>query len=217
MVVYKLTYFNLRGIAEAIRLMFHYLEVPFEDIRIDSTDPEKWEKFKPTTPQGKLPLLEVDGVVIPQSYAIARFIAKRYNLAGKDDIEAAQIDALADFLRDMQYEYFSPYMFVVQGYDEGDKDKLREESFLPAVKQNFTYLVKTLKAANSGFYMSSGITWVDFVISQYLNLIRRYDKECFEGYPELIEHIERIHGFPQLQDYLEKRNSVLFHMGEQAS
>uniref|UniRef100_A0A914ZBB1 glutathione transferase n=1 Tax=Panagrolaimus superbus TaxID=310955 RepID=A0A914ZBB1_9BILA len=216
MVAYKLTYFDLRGIAEAIRLMFHYLEVPFEDIRIDSTNPEVWEKCKPTTPQGKLPLLEVDGVIIPQSYAIARFIARKYNLAGKDDLEAAQVDALADFLRDMQYEHFSPYMFVVQGYDEGDKDKLREEIFLPAVKQNFTYLVKTLKNSNSGFFMPSGITWVDFVISQYLNLVRRYDKECFEDYPELIEHLERIHSFPQLKIYLEKRKNVLFHIGEKS-
>uniref|UniRef100_A0AC34FPA8 Glutathione S-transferase n=1 Tax=Panagrolaimus sp. ES5 TaxID=591445 RepID=A0AC34FPA8_9BILA len=214
MVVYKLTYFNLRGNAEAIRLMFHYLEVPFEDIRIDTSNAEIWEKFKPTTPQGKLPFLEVDGVIIPQSYAIARFIARKYNLAGKNDLEAAQIDALADFLRDMQYDHFAPYMYVMQGYDEGDKDKLREEVFLPAVKQNCEYLIKTLKNANSGFFMPSGITWVDFVISQYLNQVRRYDKECFENYPELISHMEIIHGFPQLQDYLEKRKNVLFHFGE---
>ena len=56
------------------------------------------------------------------------------DLAGRDDIEAAQIDALADFLRDMQYEYFAPYMFVVQGYDEGDKVSVTE---LRVIKETF--------------------------------------------------------------------------------
>lgn len=63
--------------------------------------------------------------------------------------------------------------------------------------------------------MPSGITWVDFAISQYLDKVRRYDKDCFNDYPELIDHIEMIHGLPKLQEYLNKRKDTLYHMGEQ--
>ena len=45
MVHYKLTYFDLRGIAESIRLIFHYLEIPFDDVRIKYDD---WESMKPS-------------------------------------------------------------------------------------------------------------------------------------------------------------------------
>lgn len=40
---YKLTYFNIRGRAEQIRLMFAVAQVPFQDLRIDATE---WPSFK---------------------------------------------------------------------------------------------------------------------------------------------------------------------------
>jgi glutathione S-transferase len=52
------------------------------------------------TPLGQLPYLEVDNVVIPQSLAIARYLAKVAKLAGQNLIEEAQADALVDTVND---------------------------------------------------------------------------------------------------------------------
>ena len=41
---YKLTYFNGRGRAEAMRIMFEVAGVPFEDVRVEG---EKWAELKP--------------------------------------------------------------------------------------------------------------------------------------------------------------------------
>lgn len=49
---------------------------------------------------GTLPMLEVDGVQIGQSIAIARFLAKRFGLVGENDIEMAQADMIVDCLQD---------------------------------------------------------------------------------------------------------------------
>src|SRR5262245_47999510 len=90
------------------------------------------------TPYGQLPVLSVDGVDIAQSFAIARFLARRYGemtvfvfetyaiysgLAGKDDIESAKLDSIADSQKDFMNEV-SSYFQVMAGRKEGDKEKL---------------------------------------------------------------------------------------------
>ena len=58
------------------------------------------------TPFGQVPVLEVDGVPISQSTSIARFLAKEFNLAGKDHLEQAQADMVVDACNDlMESEY----------------------------------------------------------------------------------------------------------------
>jgi glutathione S-transferase len=47
-------------------------------------------------PLGQMPVLEVDGVKLPQSITICRFLAKQFQLAGKDNFEQAKADAVVD-------------------------------------------------------------------------------------------------------------------------
>lgn len=68
-----------------------------------------------------MPVLTIDGKTeIGQSFAINRLLAKRFNLVGKDDIESAILDSIADLYKD----YFNdakPYILVSEGFREGDK------------------------------------------------------------------------------------------------
>lgn len=43
---YKLSYFNVRGFGEGIRMIFHYADVNFEDNRMEFG--EEWDKLKPS-------------------------------------------------------------------------------------------------------------------------------------------------------------------------
>ena len=56
--------------------------------------------FLLATVLGQLPVLEVDGVELGQSITIARYLARKYNLAGKDDWEMAQADMVVDCVQD---------------------------------------------------------------------------------------------------------------------
>jgi prostaglandin-H2 D-isomerase / glutathione transferase len=93
--MYKLVYFDLRGLGETARYIFAYANVEYEDCRLKRED---WPTQKKDTPFHSLPYLEVDGEIIGQSNAIFRLLAKRFNLAGHDDMEQARVDALVDYI-----------------------------------------------------------------------------------------------------------------------
>ena len=70
----KVTYFNLRGRAEPVRLLLAYGGLEYEDCRLvpGFEDPKPWMALKPKTPYGGLPLLEWNGETIAQSLTITR-------------------------------------------------------------------------------------------------------------------------------------------------
>ena len=75
MVHYKLTYFNGKGLGEIIRLVFALAEQEYEDVRVEFAE---WPALQPSTPFGKLPLLEEDGKILAQSNTIARYLARKF-------------------------------------------------------------------------------------------------------------------------------------------
>lgn len=96
---YKLTYFNGRGLAETSRILLKVGGQEFEDFRYPITiengqyiRPE-WEADKSKYTYEQIPVLEVDGgkYTIAQSKAIERFLARRFNLFGSNEFEAALI------------------------------------------------------------------------------------------------------------------------------
>jgi hypothetical protein len=60
-------------------------------------------------PLGQIPVLDVDGVKIPQTFSIARFVAKEAKLAGRNNVEQAQADAVIDTLVDIQTAFGKVY------------------------------------------------------------------------------------------------------------
>lgn len=59
-------------------------------------------------PMGQLPVLEVDGIQVYQSVAIARYVAKVVGLAGKNDWESLLIDIAVDNVNDFRTSEFYP-------------------------------------------------------------------------------------------------------------
>uniref|UniRef100_A0A914EG76 GST N-terminal domain-containing protein n=1 Tax=Acrobeloides nanus TaxID=290746 RepID=A0A914EG76_9BILA len=116
---YKLYYLDFEGRGEPIRLLLHYAGVSFEDFRINFQD---WkDTWKAKMPFGSVPVLEIDGVMLPESHAIGRYLAKKFGLVGGDDLEAAQIDALLSHFEEFFKESIQPMLAIMAGFKEGDK------------------------------------------------------------------------------------------------
>merc|ERR1712183_50032 len=106
----KLTYFDIEGVAESVRLAFVLAGVQFEDDRIPFA---QWAELKPKTPNRSLPVMTIDGgPMLTQSGAMLRYAAsldKSGTLYPPDklyDIEQA-IGIVGDLIR-----AWSPCLYV---------------------------------------------------------------------------------------------------------
>ena len=64
-------------------------------------------------PLGQIPVLEYDGTVLSQSLTIARFLAKEFGLAGKDNLEQAQADMIIDTGNDLDHSELIICYFIL--------------------------------------------------------------------------------------------------------
>lgn len=53
-------------------------------------------------PYKMLPVLEIDGKPVAQSNAVARYLARKYDLMGKNEWDAMICDVLVDTLGDLK-------------------------------------------------------------------------------------------------------------------
>jgi glutathione S-transferase len=72
--------------------------------RVAFTD---WERRKPDTPFGRLPVLKVDGQTVAQSNAINRYVGKLVDLYPSDPWQAA-MEAVEDILSEIIPTLFLP-------------------------------------------------------------------------------------------------------------
>ncbi|KAK5968622.1 GST C-terminal domain-containing protein [Trichostrongylus colubriformis] len=87
-------------------------------------------------PFNQVPVLEVDGELLPQSFAIVRYLARLFGYAGKNAWEEAVVDMIGDQFKDYLIEV-SPVIRVVLGYDKGDVVKAHSEKIrsIPELKK----------------------------------------------------------------------------------
>ncbi len=105
-----LTYFDIKGLAQATRDTLKYGDIPFEDKRV--TFDHFKDKLKSTLPYGQLPVLEIDDLTIAQSKTILRYASKKARTYPKNPEYAAIIDQWCD----LHTEFMN--MLVVNMYSD---------------------------------------------------------------------------------------------------
>uniref|UniRef100_A0A8R1DYD8 glutathione transferase n=1 Tax=Caenorhabditis japonica TaxID=281687 RepID=A0A8R1DYD8_CAEJA len=207
---YKLTYFDIRGFGEPIRQLFHLANTPFEDIRLPFQDqlPGKqtpqWLEIKKALPFGRLPVLTVDGLDIPQSAAISRYLAKKFGFAGKTPEEEAWVDAIVDQSKDFAEQFRALIYATKLEFPEAEIQKIREETFIPGRDLWFSILARRLTSNPSGFLVGNGLTWADLSVADNLYTLEGWGLLGKE-HGELIEYRKRIYALPELREHIEKR------------
>ena len=205
MSTYKLIYFNGRGRAEVSRLIFVVADQKYEDFRFEN---EQWPALKSQMPLGQVPVLEIDGVKLPQSGAIARFLAKQFNLAGKDNLEQAKVDAVADTIHDL----VTPFVPSRMEQDETKKQELTKKYFveeLPKHLENLEILAK-LYGAGGPWFVGNHLTWVDLLFYVLFEFLLGIQGDCLDKHPWLKQNRTEVEKQPKIAEYLKNRPETSF-------
>ncbi|CAN0017992.1 unnamed protein product [Ectocarpus sp. 12 AP-2014] len=204
-----LTYFDIPGPAEAIRLAFYVGGIPFKDRRVSR---QEFAKIKqgpfalschiPDLPFAQLPILTVDEEVFPQSAAILRYAGKIGGLYPSDPIAAAKVDAVIDCMFDIQAA-IRPSIYETNAQRKLSMRKELSEVTLPLWLQ---YLERWLERAGTTFFVGEEITICDLVIYTRMKWLRR---GVLVGIPDTIlrnfrrvrAHSEAVASHPKVDDY----------------
>ena len=198
----KLSYFDIQGRAEIIRILLHAGNIDFEDHRIQFAD---WPKLKPSFPNGSVPVMYWDGEELFESMAIARFVARKAGLAGITDLEFAQADMILNHVQDIKNKWF-PLLRWTKSQEEREKgaNQLLADS-LP------TWLTQTealLKKRGGKWFTSSEVSFGDIAVMVLLDWLMAPEEMCFKDMANKEERRAMLDTFPLLKDHYRRTCAV---------
>lgn len=193
---YKLSYFNIRGLAEPIRLLLIDNEIPFED---DQFEREKWAALKPSTPLGQVPILYHNSVPLAQSGAILRHLARKHGFYGSDLNEAAYIDMFYESVIDARRKYQE---FIY-------RDAETRENFIANIKVELKKIEdlctkhKCFPPLKSGGYIcGSKMSYADYVFFEFLDALVTLDATILDTLAHVKNYYKEVSARPNLAKYL---------------
>lgn len=202
MVNYKLYYFNMKGRGELIRLLFAASGQKYDDFRIGQND---WPEYKSKAPFGQAPYLEITNgkktMILSQSVAIARFLARKFGFAGKGDEEQAMVDMYGDQISDLLNE-FAKYMMEK---DETKKQEIFQKLQTEIMPFHMKFFEAKLADSKTGFFFDSGLTWIDLYLFNLLGLLGEQRNQLFEHFKAVKKLYDTVSEYGKIKAYLETR------------
>ncbi|CAB3400547.1 unnamed protein product [Caenorhabditis bovis] len=203
---YKFYYFDVRGRGEVIRLLFHLDNVKFVDERIGM---EEWPALKAEMPLNQVPVLDIDGVKIGETTAIARFIGHQLRRAGSNPIECAKLDMIAEVIQSFLNK-IGKWPPAILGMIKEDKNQIFKDTVIPAI-ETFAPLVEKflLENGNNGLFSGDRETWVDvFAAESFVKIIDYGSPDALDAYPHILSLINRIFNIPSIKKYVASRKAT---------
>ncbi|XP_021569630.1 glutathione S-transferase Mu 2-like [Carlito syrichta] len=190
-----LGYWDIRGLAHAIRLLLEYTDSSYEE-KLYSVgdapdyDRSQWlnEKFKLGLDFPNLPYL-IDGAhKITQSNAILRYIARKHNMCGETEEEKIRVDMLTNQLWDT-------FIQLARLCYNPDFEKLKPE-YLEGLPETMKLYSQFL--GKRPWFAGDKITFVDFIAYDVLEKIRMFEPTCLDAFPNLKDFISRFEVMPPI-------------------
>ncbi|ELR59555.1 hypothetical protein M91_01613 [Bos mutus] len=223
-----LGYWDIRGLAHAIRLLLEYTDSNYEEKKYtmgDAPDYDRsqWlsEKFTlgldfPNVGQSgvqtqtpvccttkamlffQLPYLIDGGHKLTQSNAILRYIARKHNMCGETEEEKIRVDILENQTMDVR-------LHMARICYSPDFETLKP-GFLKEIPEKMKLFSDFL--AKRPWFAGDKLTYVDFLAYDVLDRHRIFEPTCLDEFPNLKDFITRFEGLKRISAYMK---SSRFH------
>lgn len=189
-----ITYFDVRGRAEVIRLLLEEVGVQYRERRVGL---EEWPALKATLPFGQLPCYEEGALRIFQSHAIYRHLARQHDLYGRDEAERVRCDVVQEACVDAQNNIASFFWSP----DFASKRAEYEASQLPQLLTRMQNLLLENRGS-TGFWCGAQLSYVDFLAWHFLDYVRAFSAATLQQFTVLYAFKQRIEARPRIAAYL---------------
>ena len=195
--------------AEVLRVSLFIKDIPFEDVRVSREEFIHMIKtgFLPNgkrSPFHQLPVMEVDGEIIGQTGAIARYCGKISNLYADDMLKAAKIDQIIDAATDIT-NVVSP---TIREKDEVKKIEDRKILVNKLLPRWFRYLENLLLEDDSIWFVEK-MSIADIAMWRLLGwltsgIIDGIPTSIIDDFPKLKNIHHQVHTHPKVQEWMLK-------------
>nr|QUF59420.1 glutathione S-transferase GSTS14 [Brachionus angularis] len=201
--LYKLTYFDITGRAELIRMIFAVGNLNFEDHRIKT---EQWPELKKQMPLGQVPVLEIaESPILVQTLAIARYVAKDVGIAGRNSLEMAKVDAVLDTAKELFDEFVKK--IVPETRNPTDQREKVFQDFLENIVPNSFKRIETLITlyGSEDYCVGDQLTVADLYIHDIVTNLIKLNPFVLANYPLLKKNRTKVETNDNLKSYLQRR------------
>lgn len=192
-------YFDIQGRAEVARAILWINDVEFEDIRVSRPDFAA-KKAAGAYPRGQLPVLHVDGEVIPQSSAIIRYLANITKFQPTDPLLALRVDAYNESINDLVLAIAATF------YMTPEDSKARREKLVAENIPNFlAYFEKEVQGKK--YLVDERLTTADLslliVIKNWIlaGILDHIPVTLLDAHPGLVAYFAALEETPEIKKY----------------
>merc|ERR1711934_73280 len=203
----ELGYWNIRGLAQPIRLLLAYVGEEYEETSYECGGPPSFDRSSWTEVRNHigltfpgLPYL-IDGETrLSQSNAIMRYIAEKHGLHGTDAQSRGLIDMLCEQLCALREE------FTRLCYNP-DFSNLHE-GWLEALPSKLIPFEKCANNRSGRWLAGEDISWVDFIAYELFDQIKTLEPNAFTSFPNITTFIQKIRNLEQIDRYMSSERCI---------
>lgn len=203
----RLTYFEMRGRAEAIRLLLHATHTDFEDKRVVSSD--EWAALQQKVPFGVLPIYESPQGCLAESQAILRHLGRRLLPANQSEPNVTELDVAQEALAESQ-EHLWRFNWSENYYDR--LEAYAQETVRPRLRRLQRWLNRDRHGECEWF--GAAFSHVDCLAFCYLDEVDAFFPVVLAEFDDLAVLRLRVAALPGISNYLQSSSRpMVFGLG----